>query len=150
MKTTTMKTPRRSDRNKSDSFHKRVNTTTISPEAKNKQTKSTKTHPSTVDLEQDDMSIDTAEANNKSTKHVSTEFVTFLSFQATVAASTKGSATMRDQFQKLLKIIQDADADAALSVYKTTITYDAENTPAPILEKYTIMIPTIFLNLSLP
>ena len=64
------------------------------------------------------MSVDTVEANNESASYVPTAHVTFLSFQATVAESTKGSAIMRDQFQKLFKIIQDADADAALSVIK--------------------------------
>ena len=48
---------------------------------------------------------------------------------------------MRDQFQKLFKIIQDADVDAELSVYKTTITYDKDNTPIPILGKYILDKP---------
>jgi len=45
---------------------------------------------------------------------------------------------MKDQFQKLFKIIQDADANAALSFYKTTITYDDNNVPTPILNKHVI------------
>ena len=139
--------PRRSNRIKQperktpNNSRKRIHPNHISPEPKNKQTKGTKKHPLPVDLEQDDMSVDTVEANNESTSYVSSEFVTFLSFQATVTASTKGSATMRDQFQTLFKIIQDADAGAALSVYKTTITYDDERTPTPILEKYVLDDP---------
>ena len=49
---------------------------------------------------------------------------------------------MKDQFQKLFKIIQDADADAALSFYKTTITYNDNNVPTPILDKDVIDDPS--------
>ena len=87
------------------------------------------------------MSVATIEANSESTSLVNTTYVTFLSFQVTVAASTKGSATMREKFQKLFAISQDADADAALSVYKTITTHDVDGTPAPISEKYFLEDP---------
>ena len=50
---------------------------------------------------------------------------------------------MRNRFQKLFKIIQDADvdADAALSVYKTTVTYDKDNTSIIILVIYILDKP---------
>ena len=48
---------------------------------------------------------------------------------------------MREQFKKLFKIIQEADGDAVLSVYKTTTTYDEVNIPIPILNKYILDEP---------
>ena len=88
------------------------------------------------------MSVDTIEANNESTSLVDAAYVTYIFVQITVAISTKGSATMRAQFQKGFKIIQDVDADAALSVNKTTTTHDIDGTRTLILEKYILYDPT--------
>ena len=87
------------------------------------------------------MSIDTTAANNASTNLIATTHVTFLSLQVTVATSKKGTETMREEFKRLFKIVQDSDPDAAISLYKETIEYDDKGSPSPIAAKYVIEVP---------
>ena len=128
---------------RSSSSRKRAGTI-VSPNAtkgRNNKRASPNATSSPPAQDDDDMSVDTAPANNSSATLLSSTFVTFLSFQVTVSESKKGTATMKQKFQELFSIIKEADSDAALTLYKTTSVYDDNGHPTLIDSKHVIDDP---------
>ena len=87
------------------------------------QTRKEKASDDTATTTHDDdaMSVDTPKGNNKSDTFIDSSFTSFLYFRFKVAASKKGSETMRAKIQELYKIVQVADSDICLLHYKIDI-----------------------------
>jgi len=124
---------KKEDDNDKSSFTKKTKTQARKDKASDDTT--TTTH------DDDTMSVDTTKGNNKSDNFIDSSFTSFLYFRFKVAASKKGSETMRAKIQELYKIMQVADSDICLSHYKIDIEKDDKGNIMPISDKYVVEAP---------
>ena len=108
---------------------------------KKNKTQTRKEKASDYTHEDYDMSVDTPKGNNKSDTFTDSSFTSFLYFRFKVAASEKGSETMRAKIQELYKIIQIADSDICLSHYKIYIEKDDKGNIMPISNRFFVEAP---------
>ena len=105
------------------------------------KTQTRKEKASDYTQEDDDMSVDTPKGNNKTDTFTDSSFTSFLYFRFKVAASKKGSETMRAKIQELYKIMQIADSDICLSHYKIDIEKDDKGNIMPISDRFVVETP---------